>query len=59
MLRSAGDYLILLKKNPTYGDGSTLNKVLAYGGLTVSLGLAGLLSFLVAKRKGLIGGTNE
>ena len=58
MLRSAGDYLILLKKNPTYGDGSTLNKILAYGGLTVSLGLAGLLTFLVAQRKGLIGGAN-
>lgn len=55
MLRSAGDYLILLKKNPVYGDGSTLNKILAYGGLTVSLGLTGLLGFIVAKRKGLIG----
>ena len=49
-------HVVLHSYEPTdYG----WTKVLAYGGLTVSLGLAGLLSFLVAKRKGLIGGTNE
>lgn len=54
-LLDGGEYIIILKKNPKSETSITYNKVMAYGGFTVALGLAGLLAYKVADRKGLLG----
>ena len=58
-IRDSGKYQILLKKNPVTSVQYGLTKILAYGGFAVALGLTGILGFMVAKRKGLIGSANQ
>ena len=58
-IRNSGKYQILLKKNPVTAVQYGLTKVLAYGGFAAALGLTGVLGFMVAKRKGLIGSASN
>ena len=54
ILQDGGRYLIVLKKKPKYARSALFNKILAYGGFSVALGLTGVLAYLVADRKGYI-----
>ena len=54
-IREGGNYQVLLKKNPVSTVQYGWSRVLAYGGFAAAFGLTGVLAFMVAKRKGLIG----
>ena len=54
MIINGGPYLLILKKNPEYGDGYAQNKMLAYGGFATAGLLTMYLAYRVADRKGLI-----
>ena len=56
ILLNGGEYIILLKKNPKSETSILHDKIMAYGGFTLALGLTGLLAYKVADRKGLLDG---